>query len=557
MKVDSVSLRALARELRARLPGSRARKISQLGPHDYVLWLRRPGATETLLVCLQPGQARVHLTRTDLPEAQVPSAFTMLLRKHLEGARLTEVDQPGLERALHLRFASPAGERLLIVEIPGRSNNLVLADEAGRILGLHQVVRARGLVAGALYRPAGRPDLPQALEVSGPHLVAALSGTPQGLARALAGAVFGLPPLQAEHLLRQAGLDADRPASAQDLRPLARVWEDFRRRLDEGPFSPVLLPGGRLSPWPLGQPGEVACPDMQAAAEAAAAQIPGLDQRRAELARLLARARERVQRRLECLQAELERSAAADELRRQAELLLSRQAEVPPGATRVALQPWEGGPAVEVELDTDLTPAQNAERLFRLYKGRSRAREILAQRVEEAGRELEFLEEMELACAQAATSAELEEVARLWREQSTPSPGWRRAPARPAPGPRRFRYRGFDILVGRNPRQNETLALRTAAADDLWFHARQIPGAHVLLRTAGRAPAPEVVQAAAVLAARFSKAAQSSRVSVDYTAARRLRKPAGSLPGCLIYRGERTLVVDPRHFPPELEELTP
>jgi len=227
------------------------------------------------------------------------------------------------------------------------------------------------------------------------------------------------------------------------------------------------------------------------------------------------------------------------------ELVLAHSRAIPPRAERVTLPDWEGNP-VEITLDPRTSAVDNAQRLFREYRRLQRAQQALQAPIARVRAEIDFLDEVLLALEAATTAQEVEEIRQLWREERPGSAGrpQRRMQA-PSPGPRRHTHDGFTLLVGRNPRQNEKLTLKVAARDDLWFHARNIPGSHVILRTAGRVPGEATLLAAAVLAARHSKAASASSVEVVCTPVHRVRKPPGSPPGKVLYRGERTFLVDP------------
>lgn len=543
MNLDSLALRALVTEAAPLLEGGLLQKISQLTEHDFLLSFRRPGVTRKFLVRLQPDDARVGFVEGEMPPGREPSGFTMLLRKHLDGKALRALAQPGLERAIRLEFDGWT----LVAEVPGRVNNLFLLNAEGKVAGLLRGDREgeRRLRPGAPYAPPARPDRPEALEVDADRLALLLApqvGQPAG--RALASAVFGVPPHQARFLCRQAGLDPEAPLPEQGPKALAEAWGVWIPRLLEGPYAPVLLPGGKVSPWPLGDPREKAYPTMAEAVEAGATP-PGIEEARGDLLRTLAKARKKadtlLRRRLE----DRERARAADVKRLQGELLLAHASRVPAGVDRVALPDWEGGEVV-IPLDPRSTAVENAQRLFKEYRRLQRAQIALEAPLEAVRRELDFLDELILAVETSHAAQDLEEIRQLWREErKSQAAGPRRRMQAPSSGPRRYRHEGFQILVGRNPRQNEKLSLKVASRDDLWFHARQIPGAHVVIRTAGRIPGESTIHAAATLAAKFSTAAASSAVDVDWTEVQRVRKPTGGAPGYVTYKGERTLTVDP------------
>ncbi len=543
MLLDSVALRAVVVEAAPLLEGGLLQKISQLTEHDLALSFRRPGVTRRLLIRLAPEDARLGLVQGGLPPAREPSAFTMLLRKHLLGRPLLGLRQPGLERAAHLEFEGWT----LVVEIPGRSNNLLLVGDQGRVAGMLVAERegTRRLRPGQPYAPLARPERPDALALEGNRLPDLLAGNlGQPAAACLSAAVFGLPPHQARHLCRQAGLDPASPLSPAGLASLAEGWDPWRQRLLHGPYAPVLLPGGKVSPWPLGEPGEQSRPTMQEALETDSG-VPGVRDARVELEKLVQKAQKKAQTLLQRRLGDLERARGADSRRLAGELLLAHSRAVPAGADRVTLPDWEGNP-VEIALEPRASAVDNAQRLFREYRRLQRAQLALEDPIARVRAEIDFLDEVLLALKTATTAQEVEEVRQLWREER-PGAGNRakRRMQAPSPGPRRFSHDGFTLLVGRNPRQNEKLTLKVAARDDLWFHARNIPGSHVILRTAGRIPGEATLQAAAVLAARFSKAAASTAVEVVCTPVHRVRKPPGTPPGKVLYRGERTILVDP------------
>ncbi len=543
MIVDSITLRAVCLELAPILEGGLLQKISQLNEQDLAFHFRRPGITRRLLVRLAPEEARVVLVEGPLPPAREPSSFTMLMRKHLSGLPLRGIHQAGLERAVWLHF----GEWALVIEIPGRSNNLFLVGESGRLAGMLHPERegARRLRPGQQYLPPPRPDRPEALSVTAselPSLLRPALGEPA--ARSLGRALFGLPPQQCRFACRLAGLDPASPLTEGDLDALAEAWPSWRGLLEAGGFEPVRLPGGRVSPWPLGEPGEARLPSLQEALQDETAP-PGVRDGKEELESLVRRAQRKARTLLERRQEDLERAMQADSRRLAGELLLAHCHRIARGADRVFLPDWEGR-EIEISLDPSRSASENAQRFFREYRRLQRAQKALEAPLARARAELEFLEEVLLAIQEASSAQELEEIRQMWREERRGATGRpKRRMQAPSPGPRRFRHDGFAILVGRNPRQNEKLTLKTAGRDDLWFHARNIPGSHVVLRTAGRVPGEETLHAAAVLAARFSQAGSATTVEVVCTPIHKVKKPPGTPPGKVIYRGERTLMVDP------------
>ncbi|EKP95874.1 Rqc2 family fibronectin-binding protein [Thermaerobacter subterraneus] len=396
---------------------------------------------------------------------------------------------------------------------------------------------------------------------------------------------------------------------------LARVVLGWLEAARQGRFDPVLVrdpagaaialtafpvtppPGGRLERpqgalWPL-------CDTFYRE------RLDALTRQRLrqQLEQLLREALGRARRRLEAREEDFERTEQAEPYRIYGELLTAFASQVPRGAREVTLPNYYDpqGATVTIPLDPALSPQENAQRYFRLYQKARRGREQAAALLEAAREEVAYLESVEQALAEAVSAGDLEAIAAELAEQgyapafanlaaqplpaakgssprgADPGRGRDRGPAGPAAaattgvplsrarragdgGAGFLRYRGPGgelILAGRNNRQNDALVTRVANPWDIWLHARQVPGSHVLLRLAHREaePSPEALEAAARVAAYHSRARSSGRVAVDYTEARHVRKPKGARPGFVRYEYARTLFVspDPEGLPPRLD----
>ncbi len=530
--LDSVNFHALARETEPILRSTRLQKFSQLTTYDFVLSFRAPGQTHRLLVSLHPEQSRFHLVTTRQPPAQIPSAFVMLGRKHLQGIFLSGFEHRDLERVLHLVFEN---RWRLVVEMPGRPNNLVLVKPDGTVA--QSFTRDDRTRAKSTYQWPPRPTKPVANQVPAGELKSLLETVSGSLSERLLRCCFGLSKPCARQLAAEDSLEA-----------LVSGWSLFWKRLEEGPWQPGLSQGELTF---LAQPGDLIYPTMSAAAEArwqTASRAPGLEDERKELTKRLTKLRQKASLKKERRLTDLKRAQSAASDKMKADLLLSYSHQVPPGSDIVTLNDWNGQP-VPIALDGRLSVADNAQRLYQRYKKKQRAVEFLQEQVPQAQHEIDFLDELLLAVELSQSKFDLAEI-----RQALPSRAGRRRLAQPSSGPRRFLHRGTELLVGRNPIQNDQLR-HQAAQEDLWFHARDIPGSHVIIRTAGAEPHPSTLEAAATLAGRFSKASQSPKVTVNYTLVKYLKKPPGSPPGRVLYRKEKTMVVDPTRVIEGLESL--
>lgn len=552
MNLDSVSLKAVVNESRPLLIGGILQKISQITRFDLLLHIRQPQQSIKIVINLQPSHTRLSLVEGKMPPAQVPTSFIMLLRKRLQGKRITGLSQCGLERAVALEFA----DWTLIIEIPGKQNNAILVNKSNIVMGLlfSETRGERNLKPGKAYEPYAKPPKPDVSLVEAEHIRQALTAFLNCKAKAsICHALFGIPPVHAGYLCQRAGIEPDGLLDELNVVTLTNTIANWCEQLSAGNYEPVSFPDGNVSPWTLGRPGEMRHANMRDALECGMA-LPGVEDAREELAKLVAKSKAKSERALANRIQDLENANSAPQYCLKGELLLAYLAQIPEGAPSVSLPDGHGN-LIDIKLDEHLTPSDNAQKYFKEYKRLKRAQEALQAPIQQAEMEIRFDDEILLAIETSASIEELEEIRSLWQEEKgTCSERCRRHATIKPLGPRRFRHNGFLILVGRNPRQNDRLTVKIASTGDLWFHARGIPGAHVLLRTAGRIPEIATIEAAAFLAAKYSRAAESTLVAVSYTDARHVHKPKGSPPGRVVMKTERTITVSPHVEVPDLLE---
>ncbi|MDQ7843238.1 MAG: NFACT family protein [Armatimonadota bacterium] len=550
---DSVVLAAVAADL-ATLIGSRLRRISQDDPHEVLLEFRAARAL-ALLCSVHPQWARIHLALAPPGEAR-RGPFAQLLHSRLEGARLVSVRCPPFERVLTLGFQSDLGTPALVAEIRGPASNLILVED-GVVAGtLRAPARSAGrdLSAGSVYRPptAGRPSPG---ELSEPVLRAILEAEEGPIAERLPALLFGISPTMAREVVARASLPATAPArdAAERAADLLRVLRELADLVARGAFEPVIYYAADTlrgyAPFPLvhvrGLRMERTATMSEAVARVTAAARASceVDDLRARLEKTLREALADVDRAEGEVRRNLQEAAEGEEVRRRGELLLAYASQIAPGAAQVVVPGYDGAP-VAIPLDPRLTAVENANALFARYTRMRRARPQLERRLQELDAERAYLESS-LALVESAAAAD---DLRALRDELAEE-GYVRRPRRrvaAATAPRAFPLPGgATVLVGRTNRENDRLTFEVARADDLWFHARGVPGAHVVLRTGGRPAREEEILQAAAIAAYFSRARSSGRVAVDCTLRRYVRKPAGGRPGVVTYERERTVRVVP------------
>lgn len=554
---DSIVLAAVAVDLE-RLAGARVQRVRQAGEQEIIIDLRGPAGHASMLCSIHPRWARVHLAPgtdgTDL------SPFGQMLRSRLSHARLREVEQPPFERTLTMRFETDTGSADLIAEIMGRHSNLILVQDGVITGALKLVPRAkssvREVLPGLKYAAPPHPR-PTPIEVRRQEFEEFLASSAEPLARALATRVLGLSPTMAAEVAARAGCDPDAPAE-QQRGAIDRLWRALQELVtivQTRDFSPVVYVDGDdvrgYAPFPLTHVRELrAVPvgTMSEAVRRAATHVGAqsdLDERRAGLVGAVRASLSKVTRTEVDLRKGLEEAAQSETTRQRGELLLAYASQIPPGSSKATVPGYDGTPLV-IPLDPTLTPVENARKLFRRYTRIRKARPALEERLRAAAGEREYLESVLTMADQATSLDDLEELTRELAEE-----GYlrrRRQAARRAPAPKSRVYAldgGATVVVGKTNRDNDRVTFKVARPDDLWFHARGVPGAHVVLRSGAGHTTTEQIERAASIAAWFSKARGSGTVPVDYTARRCVRKPKGSRPGLVVYERERTVNVRP------------
>ena len=564
MPLDALCLTAVAAEIRAAVQGGKIDKIYQPTRDEVVLYIRGPAGNVRLLLSANPGHPRAHLTERNRENPEQPPMFCMLLRKHLQGARILELNQPPLERILDFRLETldelgDRVERRLVLEAMGRSANLLLLDGEGRIVDCTRRVDgdlARGqrqLLPGLFYRqpPAVDKLNPFTLE---PEELRLTLENPLGKAwdKLLLDSFTGLSPLVARELAFRAGDDSEK---------LAAELEKLGKSVEENHFTPYLLvregkpvdftflPVLQYGPETESIPQEsfsALLDDFFSDRESA----ERVRQRGQDLVKSVTSARDRTARKLGNQARELEATKNRERLRELGDILTSNLHLMEKGMSTFRTMDFydpEGG-EVDIPLDPLLTPQQNAAKYYKEYNKAKTAEEMLTIQIEKGEKELEYLNSVLENIALAEGEKDLQEI----RQELTET-GYLRRPKtaakrakRVSGKPMEFRSSsGLRISVGKNNSQNDLLTTKLAYKSDIWLHTQKIHGSHVILWLEGGEADAQSLTEAAQLAAYFSQARDGSKVPVDYTPVKYVKKPAGARPGMVVYTTYQTAVVEP------------
>ena len=563
MPLDASCLTAVAEELRPVLEGAKIDKIYQPTRDEVVLFLRGQGENVRLLLSANPGHPRAHLTTLTRENPDKPPMFCMLLRKHLLGGRILELNQPPLERILDFRLETidelgDRVERRLVLEAMGRSANLILLDGEGRIIDCIRRVDGdlskgqRQVLPGLFYRQPPVPDKLNPFTLSEDELLAALDNPTQREPEKLLMDTFtGLSPLIARELAFRAG-------GAEGLHS---ALLKLRKDVKENNFTPYLLVrDGKpvdFSFLPILQYG----PETESIRqESFSVMLDGFYERREaaervrqrgqDLVKTVTNARDRTARKLANQEKELAATLDREKLREQGDIITSNLHAMEKGMTVLKAMNFYDPECreIEIKLDPFLTPQLNAAKYYKEYNKAKTAEKMLTLQIEKGERELEYLNSVLENLELAEGERDLGEI----RQELTDTGYLRRAKTaakrekRVAGKPMEFRSSaGLRITVGKNNSQNDQLTTKMAYKSDIWLHTQKIHGSHVILWLEGGEADAQSLTEAAVLAATFSQARESTRVPVDYTPVKYVKKPAGARPGMVIYTTYQTAVVDP------------
>ena len=572
MPLDAICLQAVLQELRPQVIGARIDKVHQPFRDEVILLLR---GNLRLLLHAGANAPRIQLTERPRENPAEPPMFCMLLRKHLVGGRITAVTQPGLERLVQLEIAitddfGRPGKRTLVLEAMGRRSNLILLDGDGRIIDCLRRVDGdmsaqRQVLPGLFYQlpPApGKADLTQETE-EGFFARLSQAQPEQKLDGFLLDQYFGISPLIARELVCRALGDLDRRIGEAARPELARLWEELcalRHRAETGDFTPTMLTeGGKPSDFsylPISQYGG------RMSVQTYSGFSPLLDdfyelrerqdrlrQRGQDLLRTATTARDRVRRKLALQEKDYAATQNREQLRISGELITANLYRMERGASSLTTENYydENGGMVTIPLDPLLTPQQNAAHYYKRYNKAKAAERHLLEQMALARTDLSYLESVLEEIRQAETEQDFQEIRSELRDAGyLRRQGKEKKESKRAFRPREFRTSGgLRVLVGRNNRQNDRLTLKDADRRDLWLHTQKIHGAHVILCTGGAEPEETDLRQAAMIAAWYSQARESSNVPVDYTPVKYVKKPAGGRPGMVIYSTYRTVYVTP------------
>ena len=540
MSFDGFFLHHMVEELRRELVNGRIQKINQPFEQELVLQIRSNRQSHRLLLSAHPVFGRIQLTRTTFENPAQPSTFIMVLRKYLQGALIESIEQVENDRIVEMTVSNKneIGDHIqatLIIEIMGKHSNILLVDKSShKILEVIKHVgfsqnSYRTLLPGSTYIAPPSTESLNPFTIKDEKLFEILQ-TQETRAKNLQSLFQGLgrdTANELERILVSDKLSTFRNFFNQETKPC----------LTETSFSPVPFANQVGEPF-------TSLSDLLDTYYKDKAERDRVKQQASELIRRVENELQKNRHKLKKQEKELLATDNAEEFRQKGELLTTFLHQVPNDQDQVILDNYYTNQPITIALDKALTPNQNAQRYFKRYQKLKEAVKYLTDLIEETKATILYLESVETVLNQAG----LEEIAEIREELIQTGFIRRRQREKIQKRKKPEQYLASDgktiIYVGRNNLQNEELTFKIARKEELWFHAKDIPGSHVVI-SGNLNPSDEVKTDAAELAAYFSQGRLSNLVQVDMIEVKKLNKPTGGKPGFVTYTGQKTLRVTP------------
>ena len=575
MALDGAFVHFLTKELKDELCGARVSQIHQPNRDELIVAVRTFNGNKKLLISARANSPRVNFTKNAPENPASPPMLCMLLRKRLCGAKIFDVRQPDLERIVFIDFdaTNDLGDPVrltLAVEIMGKYSNVIFIDENGLIIDALKRVDPT-MTTQRLVLPGMKYELPPAqnklsmLNCEPSEIVKAIVGRepPEKLNKAILNIVQGVSPIvcrELEYLITSGEELYTDEFDSQYMKRLDYYITKLTNAVRDFNGVPYCVAEPKGKPKDISFMGitQYGTAMTVTRAESFSELLDNfyLERDRADrmkvkgqdLLKLLTNASERISRKINTQRAELKQCADRETLRIYGDLLQANLYRIEKGSPFVDLKNFydENMSVVRIKLDPSKSGSQNAQKYYKDYRKAKTAEQILTEQINLAEKELVYIDNVFDSLSRAETERELAEIrAELVQTGYIKSAKNKGKEQKPLP-PLKFKTSdGFEVLVGRNNRQNDTLTLKTANNNDIWFHTKEIPGSHTILVTNGREPTDTAILEAAKIAAYHSKAKDSTQVPVDYTQIRNVSKPQGAKPGMVIFVKNRTVYVKP------------
>ncbi|MCD7725519.1 MAG: NFACT family protein [Clostridiales bacterium] len=604
MAFDGITISNIVKELHQELSGGRIYKIAQPESDELLLTVKNNGAQYRLLLSADASLPFVYLTGSNKPSPMTAPGFCMLLRKHLQNAKITGITQPGLERIIcleleHLNELGDVCRKKLVVEIMGKHSNIIFCNDedqiidsikhiSGMVSSVREVLPGRDYfipqtqeklnplrfssryTASAVSLPCFQKREEDMLPISYEDFQGQMRAKPMPLYKALYTSYTGLSPIIAQEICYRAGTEGDLSANVladgdsdglpggSSGQPLFRVYRALSALMDDvvtGAFAPAIVYDHKepieFCALPLTLYGDKEIQKFSSISAlleryyAERSAITRIRQKSADLRRIVQTALERNVKKYDLQRKQMRDTEKREQYKVYGELLNAYGYNLPPGAKSLEALNYYTNEMITIPLDATLTPQENAKKYFDKYGKLKRTYEALSELTIQVKEEIDHLESISAALDIAMQEEDLVQIKEELVESGyiRRKGGDRKAKITSRP----FHYissDGFHMYVGKNNYQNDELTFKFATGNDWWFHAKKIAGSHVVVKTEGQELPDRTFEEAARLAAYYSKGREQDKVEIDYIQKKHVKKPAGAKPGFVVYYTNYSMTID-------------
>lgn len=568
MAFDGIVVANLVHELKQELNNGRIAKIAQPETDELLLTIKTPDGQKRLCISASASLPLIYLTDTNKPSPMTAPNFCMLLRKHIANGRIIDIWQPKLERIIHftIEHLDELGDlcrKDLVVEIMGKHSNIIFCNNEGMIIDSIKHVPAqmssvREVLPGRQYFIPDTMKKHDPLTVSETEFIESVTEKPMPLAKAIYTSFTGVSPVVAEEICSVSSVDSSITPKDLPVDVLTHLYTQFSiyfSDVKEGKFSPAIYYSGKepkeFSSLPLTQFSGYARNEFRSISHvlelyySSRNAITRIRQKSTDLRHIVQTALERNRKKYDLQLRQLKDTEGRDKFRVYGELINTYGYNLEPGAKKLEALNYYENKMVSIPLDPTKTPQENAQRYFDKYNKQKRTFEALSRLIEETKEEIDYLESVQTALNIALTEDDLAQI----KEELIISGYMRRKFIK-----KKVKIKnqplhyissdGYHMYVGKNNFQNEELTFHFAVGNDWWFHAKQAPGSHVIVKTNGDELPDRTFEEAGKLAAYYSSMRDKDKIEIDYVEKKHVRKPKGGKPGFVVYYTNYSLIID-------------
>lgn len=572
MAFDGITVSAIKAEIEDKILGGRIDKVYQPEKDEIILGIRSMGQAYKLLLTSNASNPKFHFTQTNPSNPMTPPLFCMVMRKHLQSGKIIKIEQPDFDRILNIYVESlnELGDysvKKLVLEIMGRHSNIILTDENNTILDCikhigHDTSSVREVLPGREYTLPPSQGKINTLELDNNNFNEVLENNPSFEIQSVIYKNYtGISPIAASEICYRANVNGSTPVEALTDIQKEIVFNKFAGLVEDikaNRFYPESITNEKgktidFSPIEMTQFNGLEIKKYTSISELIENFYANRDfayrigQKTQDLRKLITQNIERCIRKKDIQMQTLRSIKNRDELRLKGELLTANIYSIKKGMTTVELPNYysENQELVAIELDSNKTPSENAQKYYKAYNKAKRTFEALKDQIKSNDEELAYLESVLTSVNNCTDEQDVKEIRRELREEGyVKKVKNQKDKSKKHSVPLHFISQdGFDIYVGKNNIQNDELTLKFARPRDIWMHTKNIPGSHVIIVANGQTIPDTTLNEGAMLSAFYSKAKNSSKVPVDYTEKKNVKKPNGSKPGFVIYETNKTAYI--------------